>query len=344
MARRITKRAAPHPPSFGGNGRFVPGAISTATTKSGKGAAASSEREKVEHQILQTLAQVAKLRKTTVYPFFLETIDAQTVEDVFDDVRQKIRKPVKHLDVIVHSCGGDIHAAFNLGLLFRRYASERLTFIVPRWAKSAATLMVCAGDEILLGPVSELGPVDPQITTLNPLENRLEQISPLYLKATLELIRTEFKEGNDDLAKGLLHRLQFPLTLGGFTRSLELGEGYIKKLLKTRMFASLGESDRVAKSDKVANTLVRAYEDHGYCIELAEARTMGLVAREIGGKQFDLVWAVFRLNDKLAALRKIEKQREMQELLKHLDPDEIAKRLPQERVKRHELSQQPSES
>jgi hypothetical protein len=275
--------------------------------------------DKLEREIAAKMVSLGKSRRSSTYAFFSDMIDAQAVDDVFDDLRSRIGKPVPRLDVIVQSGGGDIHAAYNLGLLFRRYATDRLTFIVPRWAKSAATLMVCAGDEILLGPIAELGPVDPQITTLNSLENRLEQISPLYLKATLELIRNEFKEGNDDLAKGLLHRLQFPLTLGGFTRSLELGEGYIKKLLKSRMFSSLSEEDRITKADRVASTLVRSFEDHGYCVEIDEARSMGLCVKELNGKHFDHSWEIYRLNDKVAELRALQKKQEMSELLKNLN-------------------------
>ena len=107
--------------------------------------------------------------------------------------------------------------------MFRLFGSEKLTFIIPRWAKSAATLLVCGGDEILMTPVAELGPLDPQITVMNPLENRIEKFSPLHIESTLELIQVEFENGNSELANGLLQRLQFPLTLGRFKKSLELG-------------------------------------------------------------------------------------------------------------------------
>ena len=117
------------------------------------------------------------------------------------------------IDVIVDSSGGDIDAAYNLSNLFRRFAKEELNFIVPRWAKSAATLLVCSGDKIFMAPVTELGPLDPQITDFNPLEKRLEQFSPLHIGATLELIRKEFAGGNDKLAESLVERLQFPMRL-----------------------------------------------------------------------------------------------------------------------------------
>jgi hypothetical protein len=66
------------------------------------------------------------------------------------------------------------------------------------------------------------------------LENRLEQFPPLHIESTLELIRTEFSEGNAQLADGLLQRLQFPLTLGSFKTSLDVGKVYLERVLSTR--------------------------------------------------------------------------------------------------------------
>jgi len=58
-------------------------------------------------------------------------------------------------------------------MLFREFGSEELNFIIPHWAKSAATLLVCSGDKIFMSPVAELGPLDPQITQMNLLEGRV---------------------------------------------------------------------------------------------------------------------------------------------------------------------------
>ena len=143
-------------------------------------------------------------------------IGDQKVEDIFDDLRKDHSNCGGQLDVLLLSGGGDIDAAYNLALLFRKFAVKELVFIIPRWAKSAATLLACGGNKILMSPIAELGPVDPQITEVNPLQQRMEQFSPLHIGATLNLIREEFNSGNDKLAKGLLERLQFPLTLGSF--------------------------------------------------------------------------------------------------------------------------------
>ena len=45
---------------------------------------------------------------------------------------------------------------------------KKIRFIVPDTAKSAATMFVLSGDEILMDERSELGPIDPQVRIITP--------------------------------------------------------------------------------------------------------------------------------------------------------------------------------
>ncbi len=66
------------------------------------------------------------------------------------------------LDLILHSPGGSPEAAEAIvSYLRQRFSHIRL--IVPQLAMSAATMIACAADEIVLGKHSFLGPTDPQI-------------------------------------------------------------------------------------------------------------------------------------------------------------------------------------
>jgi hypothetical protein len=225
--------------------------------------------------------------------------------------------------LIVDSGGGDIDAAYNLALLFRKYGDKELNFIVPRWAKSAATLLVCAGDSILMTPVAELGPLDPQITQYNPLEGRLEQFSPLHIESTLDMIRQEYEKGSEKLAKGLMERLQFPLTLGSFKKSLEVGEQYLVKLLETRMLAP--GTRKQADPRAIGRRLTEGYADHGFCINVDEANGIGLNAIDLKGEEQDVVWEIYRLNTEKRQLQKKIRGDEVMEMLKDLPPDLLEK-------------------
>lgn len=69
----------------------------------------------------------------------------------------------KQIDIILETPGGDGTVAEDIVRLIRsRY--DHVAFIVPGYAKSAGTIITMAGDKILMGPTSALGPIDAQLT------------------------------------------------------------------------------------------------------------------------------------------------------------------------------------
>ncbi len=67
------------------------------------------------------------------------------------------------LDLILHSPGGSLEAAEQIVNYLRSKYSE-IRAIVPQNAMSAATMISCACDSIVMGKHSAIGPIDPQIT------------------------------------------------------------------------------------------------------------------------------------------------------------------------------------
>jgi membrane-bound ClpP family serine protease len=72
----------------------------------------------------------------------------------FQAVTQNLKG--KKLDVLIHSPGGYAGATEALVRMLRRQFSD-IRFIVPAFAKSAATMLVMSGNEILMAPDAELG-------------------------------------------------------------------------------------------------------------------------------------------------------------------------------------------
>ena len=253
-----------------------------------------------------------------------EEITPSVVDDVYDELQGRFGfEPLgKELVVVLESGGGDIDAAYNLAHLLRQYGDKGLKFIIPRWAKSAATLLACSGDEILMTPVAELGPLDPQITQTNLIEGRIEQFSPLHIESTLELIRDEYENGSKELADSLMQRLQYPLTLGNFKKSLELSKQYLEKLLTSGMLK--GDTE---KAKDVATRLTEGYADHGFCINIEEARSIGLVVSEIPGAYLPDVWQIRKLISEIRRLEEARLEDEMLERIRGL-PSGLLERLP----------------
>ncbi len=276
---------------------------------------------KINDDINEIVKKIERIRKRRIY-LLLSGISPEFVDKVYNDLKTSYKDLNGELDVIVDSGGGDIDAAYNIACLFQKYGNKELTFIIPRWAKSAATLVVCAGDEIVMTDIAELGPLDPQITQINPMEERFEQFSPIHIQTTLDMIRNEYNNGNKDLADGLLKRLQFPLTLGSFLKGHEIAEQYVIRLIKERM-EKTGELK--GSTEDIANRLAKQYADHGFCINLIEAKKIGLNVREIDGDLLDNSWELYKLFKERERLEKKLREQNITEFLDKLPPEILDK-------------------
>lgn len=84
----------------------------------------------------------------------------------FEEILRTIGS-VKEVDLLVNSPGGEINATEKLVTMLRqRY--DYIRVIVPNQAKSGATMIALASDQIVMGYLSELGPIDSIIAVPNP--------------------------------------------------------------------------------------------------------------------------------------------------------------------------------
>ena len=65
-----------------------------------------------------------------------------------------------NLDIILHSPGGSAEATEAM-VSYIRSKFQDVRVIVPLQAMSAATMLACSGDKIVMGKHSFLGPIDP---------------------------------------------------------------------------------------------------------------------------------------------------------------------------------------
>ncbi|MDL1986006.1 MAG: hypothetical protein LWX54_17855 [Deltaproteobacteria bacterium] len=159
--------------------------------------------------------------------------------------------------LVLYSTGGVIGSAYLIGKLCREYADEKFIVVVPRQAKSAATLICCAADEIHMGSLSEIGPIDPQI----------DDLPALGLKTSVEHIADLIKaypQASDMFAKYLNMSLK-PIHLGYYERVAESAAQYAERLL------NLHPLHLKRKPAEIAKTLVYSYKDHGFVIDKVEA-------------------------------------------------------------------------
>jgi hypothetical protein len=167
------------------------------------------------------------------------------------------KKPIL---LVLHSTGGFIGPAYLIGKLLREYSKGPLEIAVPRRAKSGATLLCCAADQIHMGSLSELGPIDPQF----------EGLPALGLKSSIqhiaELVK-EYPHATDLFARYLSQSVQ-PIHLGYYERVAESAVQYAERLLLSHK-GNLGQPPA-----KIAKDLVYSYKDHGFVIDVQEAQAI----------------------------------------------------------------------
>lgn len=89
---------------------------------------------------------------------FINDDDATMLEEVL--LSSNIRN---NLLLIINSSGGFGLAAERITNVCRKYSRNGFEVLVPRMAKSAATIVCFGANKIWMGETSELGPIDPQL-------------------------------------------------------------------------------------------------------------------------------------------------------------------------------------
>jgi len=211
---------------------------------------------------------------------------------------EKIKSPKEQtvLHMALNSDGGDIYSAYKIINILREYAGE-LRIMVPLYAKSAATLMVLGANEIIMGPQSELGPLDLPIE--HPLMegiriSALDGVRPIDVLAHIATeiaigevgirLRQEVRMGRKDSVElalkfasdyitPIVSKLD-PSVVNRCYRELRIAQTYGQELLETYMLA--GQYGGEKEAERIAESLVWDYPAHEFAICLREARKLGL--------------------------------------------------------------------
>lgn len=155
------------------------------------------------------------------------------------------------------SNGGKIEPAYLISKTSKRLSKNKFSVIIPRRAKSAATLISLGASEIHMGPLSELGPIDPQFGGFPALglANALEKIASLSVK---------FPNSADMFAKYLTSNLNIQ-DLGYFERINESASQYAQRLLDGKKFPDS------KTAEQLADHFTNHYKDHNFVIDADEA-------------------------------------------------------------------------
>jgi ATP-dependent protease ClpP protease subunit len=162
--------------------------------------------------------------------------------------------------VVIDSRGGSVEPAYLISKTCKRLSKDRFVVAVPRKAKSAATLLCLGADEIHMGLMSELGPIDPQIGGLPALglQNALTLLAELSC---------QHPGASQMLATYLSNKLDLT-QLGYFNRVTLSATQYAERLLVGKKLPA----DQNPKS--LGDHFVNHYKDHSFVIDADEAEKL----------------------------------------------------------------------
>lgn len=211
----------------------------------------------------------------------------------------------EQINVLIHSPGGDGTVVEKMVDMCRTHLAgnnKKLRVIVPNIAKSAATLFALGADEILMGYLSELGPIDPQV--------------PVVISGTTQWISAlAFVESRDGLLKSITEAIAknqpiagFQQQLAGlnipFTREMENQIGFAQKtavsLLERYMLVPKipAARKRRAKANQIAKKLLskQLFPVHGHVISAQTAKSSLELEVEIlspADPLWELIWSYY---------------------------------------------------
>jgi len=209
--------------------------------------------------------------------------------------------------LLIDSPGGFAKESYQIARLLVKRCGKFVA-LVPRYAKSAATLLLMGADEIYMGRHAELGPLDVQFFDAN----REETVSALDTVHSLQRLKAFALETVDEAMflmigrtakkteKVLPHTLHFVAELvkplldqidvieyTKMSRDLKVAEEYAVRLLANR--------NSMSQAITIASHFVEHYPEHGFFIAPEEARQVGMPVRENSEEVDNLLDQIFHL-------------------------------------------------
>lgn len=187
------------------------------------------------------------------------SVDSADLNGLFGSLRRENNEKEKDVLLLLLSRGGAIEPAYQISKICKAYAHEKFVVSIPRYAKSAATLIALGADEIHIGPLGELGPIDPQLGGLPALGvgqalKTIASVSQAY-------------PGSAAMFAAYLKEILTVEQIGYCDRIAESAVQYAQRLLTTKA----STEDR---AETIARKLVHEFKDHGFVIDRDEARQL----------------------------------------------------------------------
>jgi len=238
-------------------------------------------------------------------------VSAVVSSELHRELSQLIAAGKKHERCILFLCtyGGDSNAGFRIGRCLQHHY-QHIRLVIPGQCKSAGTLIAIAANELAMGDLGELGPLDMQVLKPTELQERgsvldiaqaLETIGAntcdLFLETLISIRRTARISTKlagkfaAQIAVGAaipLYRQVDPVRLGELHRAMQIANEYGQRL---------DHKSRTMRKGALSR-LIAEYPSHSFVIDRKEA---GELFNHVDGLSAMEALVCCLLQDKLAS-------------------------------------------
>ena len=187
----------------------------------------------------------------------------------------KIRKAY----LLVNSLGGAMASSYKIARAVRTCLEEIITF-VPHIAASGGTLLALTGNEIVMGPMSHITPLDAQISCKGTKVSA-SSFMHFFTRASRWFEKVTPHEAPYP-RKALADKLD-PLIMEEWSGLTTTASDYVEEILDLAGYE---------ESAEIAQLLVIGFPSHNYVITPEKAKDIGLKVKPLS--DFQQIWDIMR--------------------------------------------------
>lgn len=250
--------------------------------------------------LMEVVESLRQLRGNEVIVFCVDSLRPKALNDadiivLYECLRQL--GPVDVIDLVLNVDGGSINAARRFAHLLREFTST-VNILIPSKARSAGTLLCLSANQLILGPLAELSPIDPFIASSGERPSgSMPAISSEEIRGFLHLADKWFKlstHRDRREALNILARHIFPTTLASFYRASILTRQIGNELLIWQLPKISNK-----KRQKIINKLIEGYSSHEFALTRDEVINIGLNARCASFDEEAALWKILKSSNLL---------------------------------------------
>lgn len=251
------------------------------------------------------LASIERARNSTVVAYILHD-NAVIADDALPHLYDKLHAIGRRerIDLLLSARGGVPEVCWRILNLLREYC-DHLAVIVGTRVQGAASLLALGADEIIMGPLSEVGGVDsirkhplmPHDEIGQPLPVSLGEIKSLFSFLSEQGgSHPELPDGeiqNPKLTSDTMSALfQYihPLTIAHLQQADALSREITRKALKQHM-----HPENADKMEQIVDLFNGGFHSPIYTASRAELREMGLPVEEPEKELWSSIWGLVQL-------------------------------------------------